>query len=66
MQFAPEQWSAWIWFLHAFAAWYVAAFVYYWFRLRRLEQEDDARYQRVIGRFPGGFFAKMMGRGPRQ
>jgi hypothetical protein len=69
LEWSPEEWSLWIWWLHALAAYYVAGFVWFFFAFRRDERrarsggpEDIERYNLRLRGFPNSGYAKMLGR----
>lgn len=68
---AYQEWSWWVWFLHSFAAYAMAGFVWFWFRFHRLEtaaadgmERAVRRYNRALQGFPNAVYAKMMGKKP--
>jgi len=65
----PSGWSWWIWSLHGMGVLYAFGFAVYYVRLERLERRavrggevDLRRFNAVVGRFPGSFYAKMCGK----
>lgn len=69
MDWIPAGITPLAWFLYAVAAVYLALFVAYfvlfpWYarQARRGRPKAVARYNRLRRGFPGGFYAKMMGR----
>lgn len=68
---AYQEWSLWVWWLHAFAVYALLGFVYFWFRLQGLEKAARQgmpravqRYNRALQGFPNAVYAKMMGKRP--
>jgi hypothetical protein len=62
-------WTPWIWWLHGLAIYYVAAFLWFWFRFQAAERaakSGDAgaveRFNAMIRGFPNAVFAKMFGK----
>lgn len=64
-----QQWSFWVWWVHAFGAYALVGFIYFWFRLHRLEGAATggmpaavARYNGALEGFPNAVYGKMMGK----
>ena len=61
----------WIWFWHAWGAWFLIEFFRHWVKFRRLEADVAAgaplavyRYNRALRGLPGSGYAKMLGKVP--
>ena len=64
-----RHWTPWIWWLHAVAAYYVAGFLWFWFRFQAAERAARAgdaaaveRFNRMLRGFPNAVYAKMFGK----
>ena len=69
LEWEPQGWSLWIWWLHALAAYYVAGFVWFFFAFRHAENKARSgepaaveRYNLKLRGFPNAGYAKMLGR----
>ncbi len=69
VSFEPSTWSAWVWFLYAFAGAYLLGFVWFFVRFEQEERKamagDQAaldRFNRLLVGFPNAFYAKMLGK----
>ncbi len=69
VSFEPSQWSAWVWFLYAFASVYLVGFAWFFVRFEQEERKALAgdrqalvRFNRLLAGFPNSFYAKMLGK----
>lgn len=67
----PSTWSAWVWWLHALAVYYVVGFLWFWARFQRAEhavKRGDPgaaeRFNELLRGFPNTVYAKQFGKKP--
>ena len=69
LEFDPDSWSLWEFWLYGFALYCAGGLLWYWFRFHGLEAkakagDEDARvaFNRVLQGFPNSVYAKMLGK----